>query len=114
MAKSQEHGSLTNHMLSRVASPTPKVGDGATLLHWTDREPATVIAVSASGKTITLREDKATRIDANGMSECQTYDYARDPDGATHTARLTKYGWKIPRGSRVLIGRREKYRDFSF
>ena len=39
---------------------TPKVGDGATVCHYSDRTACTVIKVSPSGKTIHLREDVAT------------------------------------------------------
>jgi hypothetical protein len=38
-------GSLTNHLYSRIKLPSEvKVGDGATLLGWTDRYAGTVKA----------------------------------------------------------------------
>jgi len=67
---------------------TPKVGDGATLQCWSDRHACTVIAVSESGKRITLQEDTATRTDNNGRSECQSYTFARNPSGKTHVVIL--------------------------
>ena len=110
-----EHGSL-NNMLMANSKPnkTPAVGDGATILGWTDRHPATVIEVSPSGKTIRIQEDDAERTDSNGMSEIQSYKFKANPKGAIHEVRLTKKGWKIVKGSRVLVGHREKYHDFSF
>jgi len=111
----QETGSLVNLcMMNSKPNPTPKVGDGATILGWTDRHPATVVFVSPSGKTIHLQEDDYKRTDSNGMSECQSYLFTPNPKAPVQVARLTPKGWKIVKGSRVSVGRREKYHDFSF
>ena len=101
-------------------SVQPEVGQGATLLLWSDRKPATVVAVSRSGLKVTVQEDRATRTDENGMSESQSYTYERDPEGWTYTFTLRKNGsWveegsKMRSGTRLALGRREKYYDFSF
>ena len=102
-----------------------KVGDGATLHFWTDAHAYTVIAVSASGKTVTIQRDKATlnpdwKPDfhpggfaghvANQAS--QQYTYEPDPQGAMRKVRLTKTGWKSS-GQRVTPGRHEFY-DYNF
>lgn len=79
---------------------TPKVGDGATLQMYTDRHACTVIAVSPSGKQVTLQEDTATRTDKNGMSECQSYTFARNPNGKVHVVRL----WSAQAPRAVLAG----------
>ena len=92
----------------------PVVGMGATICYHSDRYPATVIWVSASGKTIRIQEDNAVRTDMNGMSECQDYTYSPDPNGAIRTARLTKRGWKVSKGPSVALGTRRKYYDYSF
>ncbi len=110
----KETGSLTNLLLSNTKPAVPKVGDGATLLCWTDRRAATVVFVSPSGKTIHLQEDIAERTDAHGMSECQSYTFTPDPTATVQVARLTKKGWKVVKGSRVIIGTRDKYYDYSF
>ncbi len=111
----QETGSFTNLcMMNSKPNPAPKVGDGATILGWTDRHPATVVFVSENGKTIHLQEDDAKRTDSNGMSECQSYLFVPNPKAPVQIARLTPKGWKIVKGSRVLVGHREKYHDFSF
>lgn len=110
-----EYGSLNNMLMANnKANPTPKVGDGATILGWTDRHPATVVWVSESGKTIHIQEDDAKRTDSNGMSECQSYLFSPNPKAPVQVARLTPKGWKIVKGSRLLVGHREKYHDFSF
>src|SRR5512146_212575 len=100
--------------------PTFEVGDGATYRLYTDSYACTVIAVSKSGKTITLQRDKATlnpsfKPDfhpggfAGHVSNQyeQSYTYERDPHGEIKTARLGKFGWRIggQRGYRVTKGR---------
>lgn len=111
----REFGSLNNMLMANTRNvTTPKVGDGATILGWTDRHPATVVWVSENGKTIHLQEDDAKRTDSNGMSECQSYLFVPNPKAAVQVARLTPKGWKIVKGSRVRVGSREKYHDFSF
>ena len=107
-------GSFNNLVMAESKPAVPKVGDGATLLSWTDRYPATVIWVSPSGKTIHVQEDNAVRKDDNGMSEDQSYEFSPNPEAPIRTARLTTKGWKVTRGPSVLIGHRSKYHDYSF
>lgn len=109
-----ETGSLLNHIMSRYGDEQEvKVGDPCTILHWSDRTPATIIKVTP--KTVTVQEDKYKRIDKNGMSDCQEYEYERDPNGSTKTFRLTKRGWTGKGGHPSLsIGYRERYYDYSF
>lgn len=102
-----QYGSLIN-TISDGRGSAPFVGMPATILHWTDRSPATVIAVTAC--TVTVQEDKATRIDKNGMSDAQDYSYERDPEGAIKRFHKTKKG--VFKG--LLLGHREKYHDYSF
>jgi hypothetical protein len=97
----------------------PVVGMGATECVGSDSNPYTVIAVNASGKTITLQADKYTRTDSNGLSECQEYTYERDPQGNIEVATLRKNGRYVAKGSsqRGLyyhLGSRRRYRDPSF
>lgn len=111
-----ETGSLTNWMMSDTRNqPTPVVGMGLTLLHWTDREVATITKVSPSGKTFWFKADIATRIDSNGMSECQVYSYSPDDTAPERKAVLTRRGrWKEIRGSQIRLDARIAYHDFSF
>ena len=108
-------GSLTNDIMRASGQPTPKVGDGVTILYWSDRYPATIVDVSMTGKTIKVREDHFKRTDKNGMSESQSYEYSPNPDARERTFRLTKNGWKELGGSCFLsiIGRRA-YLDPTF
>jgi len=111
MKLGSETGSLMNHVMTGNNQPEPKVGDGATICGWTDRHAATIIKVTRC--TVTVQQDKATRIDNNGMSECQIYQYEADPKGSVHTFRKTKNGWKS-KGYGLLIGHRQEYYDYSF
>ena len=101
---------------------------GVTFLHWTDRSPGTIQRVwEEKGLThIEVTGDDARRVDSNGMSESQTYEYTAKPDGHRQTFRLTAAGrWEQrlynPETRRwrkgeqgLFVGRREKYHDFSF
>lgn len=122
-----ETGSLVNHVASREVAKLPEVGDGATLLGWSDRYPATVIEVFKKGKFdyIVVQEDSATRIDDNGMSEVQDYEYTRNPNGRKETFRVVEDRFervyraesgrfKKESGYGLWVGRRESYHDFSF
>jgi hypothetical protein len=96
-----------------------KIGGGATLNYWSDRKPATIIAVSPNGKKVTVQEDDAKRIDKNGMSEDQEYEYSPNTDGGVFVFSLRKNGQfvrvgsKIGQGLTMSFGRR-KYYDYSF
>lgn len=111
-----QYGSYQNMQAANFLSKPPEVGSGATILMWSDRHAATVIAVSASGKKVTIQEDKATRADGNGRSDAQSYTFEPDTNGATHEVSLRKDGrWKIARSDTVvLLGSRSHYYDYSF
>lgn len=127
-----ETNSLVNNLLSRavIGQPEPFEGMGATLLGWTDRYPATVVQVckNKSGDVVEIgvQEDLATRIDKNGISECQDYEFAPNPNGRCYRFKKDRKGmWReigmgekgrmVFTGGRGLrIGEREKYYDFSF
>ena len=99
-----------------------KVGDGCTICYYSDREPATIIAISEDEKTITVQQDKATRTDSNGMSDCQSYVYERDLNGTIRTYKRTRTNKSFysENGSYrdwdtfLLFGVRRKYYDYSF
>ena len=129
MTLGTQTGSVMNHLMSRGEQIIPEVGMGVTILMWTDRRAATVIEVHANKegiiKEIIIQDDDAARIDNNGMSESQTYDYLPNPNGSKRTARLLKGGWKILDGkdgesgrniygSGLWIGRRCAYHDYDF
>lgn len=100
------------------ATLTPEVGMGVTRLGYTDRSPFTVLKV-ISERMIVVQEDKAIRMDTNGMSECQEYRYERDPNGTIYTLTKRKNGrWAIKgtngKGTGWQIGERLAYYDYSF
>lgn len=122
-------GSLVNHLQGDCTlQPVPVVGMGATLLGWTDRHAATVVGIETlvqeGGKVkkgeILIRRDRAVRIDKNGMSESQTYEYSEDTAAPTVAYTFRKNGsWvrkgdTLKGGQRVALGHRDEYHDFSF
>jgi hypothetical protein len=114
----QQSCGIIKHKLKKEAKEMekkPETGMGATIAHYSDREAYTIIEVSPLGKVIKIQKDKATRTDSNGMSDCQYYDYTRDPNGITDVAKLRKNGlWKTMDDLRVLIDCRNEYFDYSF
>jgi hypothetical protein len=133
-----ETGSTMNHLYSRATKgqPEPAVGMGITFLGWTDRHPGTICAVYTDGKEngpivgFDAQEDDAVRVDSNGMSECQSYEfkpnplarvktYRRDRNGLWRRAEATVKGkrvyWRfLDESQEVRLGERDKYHDFSF
>jgi hypothetical protein len=120
-----ETGSLINHVLTHnVESPAPFIGMAATLCSWTDRSPGTVIAWD--GKLLRVQTDKAIRTDSNGFSECQEYTYEADHNGSQYifkrdrNGKWRQCGWSktgrvvFTGGHGIVLGRREKYHDYSF
>lgn len=67
-------GSLVNYLMGNN-STTPVEGQGATILHYSDRSVCEVISVSKDGRTVILQGCDAIRTDSNGMSEDQEYSY---------------------------------------
>jgi len=119
--------SVVNHLYSRMTIGEPKatVGMGATILSWSDRYAATVTNVD--GNRVTVQRDHAKRVDSNGVSESQDYEYAPDPHGAEYVFRKARSGqweevffnaetgrWNKSGGYGLRIGKRRQYRDFTF
>lgn len=103
-------------MKENMISVEPEIGTPATICHWTDRSPATVIKVTHNGRRLVLQADKAIRIDKNGMTDVQSYLYEIDPEGTLYHATLRKDGSFRLVGSKqtVSLGSRRKYHDYSF
>lgn len=114
------YGSLINMISGSDPQLAPEVGMGATILMWSDRKAATVIAVSKSGKSLTVQYDKAIRTDSYGMSDAQSYRYERNPEGATAEYTKRKNGqWvrkgdPVKGGQRLGLGYRDHHYDYSF
>ena len=117
------------HSRAVVGQPVPEVGMGATVLHWTDRSPATVVEVFKIGKAVafTVQEDRATRIDQNGMRDEPDRLLLAEPGGwqeHVQAARGRPLDRRVaepadePLEQQCRRGRpagvRGKYHDFSF
>jgi len=123
-------GSLINNIMSRsvIGEPTPEIGMGATMLSWTDRNPATIVSVFNKGKTLYIGvfEDDATRTDNNGFSESQSYEFSFNPNsGMRYYRKNAKGTWEsvyinsdtgrfVKGCGSIAIGQRGKYWDPSF
>ena len=98
--------------------PTP--GEGATIIHHSDRSACTITEVSANGKRVVVQQDIARRVDKNGMSESQQYEYSPNPEGGKNAFTLRKNGqWimegkPMKNGTPLHIGYRDEFYDFSF
>lgn len=66
------------------------IGDGVTLNYYSDEKPATVIEIDSKGKWIKVQMDIAKRIDKNGTSDYQEYEYFRDEKGYIRTFYKTR------------------------
>ena len=102
----QMYGSLLNRWAEEINHNGHKVeiGMGVTEMCYSDRHAYEVIAIK-DDRHITIRRLKAKRIDNNGLSECQNYEYTSDPDGATRELFLTKKGqWRGRYREHALIG----------
>lgn len=66
------------------------ISDGVTLNYYSDEKPATVVEIDPKGKWIKVQMDIAKRIDKNGMSDCQEYEYFRDENGYIRTFYKTR------------------------
>lgn len=97
-----------------------QVGDGATLCYWSDRHAGTIIAVSPSGKRISVQRDIATRVDSNGMSGNQEYTFLPNPASHIYEFTMRKNGYFVQVGEDMKNGTichttgRYEYYDFSF
>jgi hypothetical protein len=122
-------GSLVNALYALESVKVPNIGDGATILSWTDRDPATVIDVEEKGKYIyvTTQDDDFRRVDNNGISEEQSYLFIPDPGGSIRHWRITQRGdvervmineqtgrWNKWGDGGIRFGERAKFHDFSF
>lgn len=112
MRLGSETGSLMNHVYTTSLQQSPEIGMGATMCAWTDRHAATIVKVTPC--QVHVQQDIAKRVDENGMSECQRYEYQPNPQAPVIVFRKTKRGWRSACGYGLIIGVRREYYDFSF
>lgn len=114
------NGSLQNLVAANTRSANPEVGMGATIVMWSDRHAATIVAINERGTTVRIQQDRATRTDDHGISDSQSYAYAPNPEATVQTFTLRKTGRWIRKGESekggtvLLIGRRDEHYDYSF
>lgn len=101
-------------LLLRIKRYNVQVGDGVTICYYTDREAGTIIKKTKN--TITYQQDRAIRIDNNGMSDCQEYRYERDSNGKIEVYHWSnKYGcFRNSKNHLYVINGRHEYFDYSF
>ena len=123
-------GSLVNHLIAGAGTLSEiKAGTPATILSWSDRSPATVFRVFKVGSStiVEVRDDQYKRIDNNGISESQVYEYKTDVNGSRSYWKIDKNGnvsrtykneetgrWGKIKSGAIAFGSREKYHDFTF
>ena len=125
------YGSLINRLQERmvVGAPAPFVGMGVTMTSYSDRHAGTIIEVKKVGKgvLITVQADDSKRIDNNGISESQEYQFTPNPQGAiyyykqkepntrwTHVYKNPETGRYKQSTGGLYLGERDEYYDFSF
>jgi hypothetical protein len=108
---------------------TARVGDGATVYGYSDRQSYTIVAVSPSGKTITIQRDNAVRanLDEDNFSPGgfvghrshpggQKWDITPDSTAPTEKARWSEKRQKFfLKGGYTSVGAgRHEYYDYNF
>lgn len=104
-----------------------KIGMGATIHIGSDATAGTVIAIHGAN-IVEIQEDETTRVDQNGMSDAQSYQYRADPEGRIWTFKLSddraqayevmetapgRYR-KTGHSARLGLGHRRAFYDYSF
>lgn len=88
------YGSLQNRLEeNQMYVDEIKVGTYATMYEYSDRHAYEVVEVKDQ-KHIKIRQLYAKRIDDNGMSDSQHYEYLSNENNPIEELELTKYGWK--------------------
>ena len=88
------YGSLQNRLEeNQMYVEEIKVGTYATMYEYSDRHAYEVVEVKDQ-KHIKIRKLDAKRIDNNGMSDSQHYQYTSNENNPIEELELTKYGWK--------------------
>lgn len=80
------YGSLSNRLKEGMQTDEPYVGMGATEFYYSDREPYTVQQVISPSRVV-VTADKYRRIDNNGRSDCQDYEYESVPLKTTEVSK---------------------------
>lgn len=111
-----------------IGAPDPKVGDGVTICHWTDRSVGTIVSVITPDH-IVYTEDDTVADKSKGelpMGHQEWINTPRPEGMRVHALRHKNGKWYIARvgangrytvsvkSTPVAIGRRDYYHDWSF
>jgi hypothetical protein len=107
-----KYGTLTNKIFANEESAKPEVGNGATLILWSDRHAYTVVEVGENFVLVT--RDTAERLDKNFQFGQQKYSYQTDTSATPEKAVLGKDGKYYLAGHVLQVGYRDEYYDYSF
>ncbi|AEO93911.1 gp668 [Bacillus phage G] len=91
---------------------TIQIGTEATGRYWSDCIPLEVIEMTASGKTITLRELDAEPAEGYDYFSNQVHTFSSNPENRIFKARFRKHGgWTSSCGLSISFGTARKYTD---
>jgi hypothetical protein len=104
-------GGFFNQLMSHN-STVPVVGEGATMLFYSDRHAYEVIEVDEKKKMVVIQRYAPTRLDKLGMSDSQDYEY-KDFTEEKITLYYKWGGWKHKHNVvRFTDEARKKYGEF--
>lgn len=117
-------GSFINNLYAD-SNKEPEVGDGVTFLHWSDRNPGTLVEIKRykSGphkgeiSQVGVQGDKWTIVSGGEHNGSAEYEYERDTTRPVIWFRKNNKGQWVKVGdkyARLTIGRRERYYDPHF
>lgn len=118
-------GSFVNHLISGAGQREPEVGMPATVCHWSDRSPATVVEVlrfksgakAGQVKGVVVTGDKYKVVSGSEYDGSAQYEYESQPDSPHRAVYLiNQRGQYVLKGesTKLALGYREAYRDPSF
>jgi hypothetical protein len=92
----------------QALAAAPEVGMPATINHYSDRDAATIIAVSKSGRVITVREDHAKLLNGFNSGAADALEFS--PGGFVgHTSGTQRYAYRTNLDGKVTqFSRRER------
>ena len=101
-------------MYTTIASETPEVGMGVTMVVGSDCYPYSIIAVRSANRIVVQADDyRAARV--HNYGEDVPYEYTANPQGSTQLLSLRKDGyWRgigVENYPSFRIGKRRYYRD---
>ena len=108
-------GSFFNYLMGNNQS-VPKVGEGATILYWSDRDAYEVLNTSLDGKRVLIDKYREKRTDNLGMSDHQEYAYD-ELIGAPQWIVYKYNSWRYENTGgklNIIFGVKQQYYDFSF